>query len=287
MITADAIDRHMREQQHRGWVAAEEARFAAAGAPRRPPLVRAARTSIRAGQNGRCKPPAACVGRRLKFLGARFAGRPSVGRWQPLPQSPTQARSPSRPRASTSSRSPARRKIRPIRPRASREASSTTPRPATAPTRAPIALPLHPRTAAVASVAPRALRRQRLPRCPGGGRCEPHRRHRVAARGATARPTAPARTGPSPAATTARFPRGEPATLSAARRQAPQAAHTAQRASRRALDQRDPPRAAAAAASPCAESHRAWLRARPGPHVAVPARPLPTRVAPDAPPEFM
>ena len=39
MITADAIDRHMREQQHRGWVAAEEARFAAAGASRRPPLV--------------------------------------------------------------------------------------------------------------------------------------------------------------------------------------------------------------------------------------------------------
>jgi hypothetical protein len=39
MIAADAIDRHMREQQHRGWVAAEEARFAAAGAPRRPLLV--------------------------------------------------------------------------------------------------------------------------------------------------------------------------------------------------------------------------------------------------------
>ena len=38
MITADAIDRHMREQQHRGWVAAEQARFAAAGASRRPPL---------------------------------------------------------------------------------------------------------------------------------------------------------------------------------------------------------------------------------------------------------
>ena len=46
-------------------------------------------------------------------------------------------------------------------------------------------------------------------------------------------------TGPSPAATTARFPRGEPAILSAARRQATQAAHTG--ASRRALDQRDPP----------------------------------------------
>jgi hypothetical protein len=39
MITADAIDRHMREQQHRGWVAAEETRFAAAAAPRRPLLV--------------------------------------------------------------------------------------------------------------------------------------------------------------------------------------------------------------------------------------------------------
>ena len=39
MITADAIDRHMREQQHRGWVAAEEARFAATGTPRHPLLV--------------------------------------------------------------------------------------------------------------------------------------------------------------------------------------------------------------------------------------------------------
>jgi hypothetical protein len=39
MITADAIDRHMREQQHRGWVAAEEARFATAGVSRRPLLV--------------------------------------------------------------------------------------------------------------------------------------------------------------------------------------------------------------------------------------------------------
>ena len=61
MITADAIDRHMREQQHRGWVAAEQARFTAAGASRRPPLV-CFLTSIRAGQNGRCKSPAACVG---------------------------------------------------------------------------------------------------------------------------------------------------------------------------------------------------------------------------------
>ena len=36
MIAADAIDRHMREQQHRARAAAEEARAAAAGATRRP-----------------------------------------------------------------------------------------------------------------------------------------------------------------------------------------------------------------------------------------------------------
>jgi hypothetical protein len=40
MITADAIDRHLREQQHRGWVAAaEEARCATTVAPRRPGFV--------------------------------------------------------------------------------------------------------------------------------------------------------------------------------------------------------------------------------------------------------
>ena len=99
----------------------------------------------------------------------------------------------------------------------------------------------------------------RLPRRPGSGRCEPHRRHRVA-------PAEPRRgrgtgaTGPSPAATTARFPRDEPAILSAARRQAPQAAHTAPGASSRALDRRDPPRAAAAAASPGAERAAAGSR---------------------------
>jgi hypothetical protein len=36
MVTADAIDRHRREQQYRAWVAAEEARVAASNGPRRP-----------------------------------------------------------------------------------------------------------------------------------------------------------------------------------------------------------------------------------------------------------
>jgi len=36
MVTADAFDRHRREQQYRAWVAAEEARIAAASGPRRP-----------------------------------------------------------------------------------------------------------------------------------------------------------------------------------------------------------------------------------------------------------
>jgi len=36
MITADAIDRHRRKQQHRTWVAAEEARLAASNGPREP-----------------------------------------------------------------------------------------------------------------------------------------------------------------------------------------------------------------------------------------------------------
>jgi len=36
MVTADAIDRHRREQQYRAWVAAEEVRIAAAKGPRRP-----------------------------------------------------------------------------------------------------------------------------------------------------------------------------------------------------------------------------------------------------------
>jgi len=36
MVTADAFDRHMREQQYRGWVAAEEARTAAAAGQHRP-----------------------------------------------------------------------------------------------------------------------------------------------------------------------------------------------------------------------------------------------------------
>ena len=64
----------------------------------------------------------------------------------------------------------------------------------------------------------------RLPHCPGSGRCEPDRRHLVAP-GEPRRGRGTGATGPSPAATTARFPRGEPATLSAARRQATQAAH--------------------------------------------------------------
>jgi hypothetical protein len=38
MLTADAFDRHMREQQYRAWAATEEARAAAANAPHRPLL---------------------------------------------------------------------------------------------------------------------------------------------------------------------------------------------------------------------------------------------------------
>jgi hypothetical protein len=36
MLTADAFDRHMRDQQYRAWAAAEETRAAAANAPHRP-----------------------------------------------------------------------------------------------------------------------------------------------------------------------------------------------------------------------------------------------------------
>jgi hypothetical protein len=36
MLTADAFDRHMREQQYRAWVAIEEARAATATGPHRP-----------------------------------------------------------------------------------------------------------------------------------------------------------------------------------------------------------------------------------------------------------
>ena len=36
MVTADAFDRHRREQQYRAWVAAEEARAAAAAGQHRP-----------------------------------------------------------------------------------------------------------------------------------------------------------------------------------------------------------------------------------------------------------
>ena len=97
---------------------------------------------------------------------------------------------------------------------------------------------------------------ERLPHCPGSGRCEPDRRHLVAP-GEPRRGRGTGATGPSPAATTARFPRGEPAIVSAARTQATQAA---QGASSRALDRRDPPRAAAAAASPGAERAARWLR---------------------------
>jgi hypothetical protein len=35
MLTADAFDRRMREQQYRAWVASEEARAAAANGPHR------------------------------------------------------------------------------------------------------------------------------------------------------------------------------------------------------------------------------------------------------------
>ena len=146
-------------------------------------------------------------------------------------------------------------------------------------------LPLHPRTAAVASVARGALRRQRLPHCPGSGRCEPHRRHPVAARGATARPRhrrhRPFASSDQPHASH----EAQPATVSAARRQATQAAHT-----RRVESRARPARPAASGGrrrQPRRRARRALASPRPGPHVAVPARPLPTRVAPDAPPEFM
>ena len=40
MVTADAIDRHRREQQYRTWVAAEQARIAASNRPLRPLFAR-------------------------------------------------------------------------------------------------------------------------------------------------------------------------------------------------------------------------------------------------------
>ena len=138
--------------------------------------------------------------------------------------------------------------------------------------------------AAVASVARGALRRQRLPHCPGSGRCEPHRRHLVAP-GEPRRGRGTGATGPSPAATTARFPRGQPAILSAARTQATQAAHSA-RIESRARPAR-PAASGGCRSQPRHRARRALASPRPAPHVAVPARPLPTRVAPDAPPEFM
>jgi hypothetical protein len=39
MVAADAVDRHMREQQHRAWVTEAEARAAAAEQLRRPEAV--------------------------------------------------------------------------------------------------------------------------------------------------------------------------------------------------------------------------------------------------------
>jgi hypothetical protein len=39
MVAADAVDRHMREQQHRAWAAQVEARVAAAEQLRRPEAV--------------------------------------------------------------------------------------------------------------------------------------------------------------------------------------------------------------------------------------------------------
>lgn len=38
MVAADAVDRHIREQQHRTWIAEEQARAAAAAATDRAPL---------------------------------------------------------------------------------------------------------------------------------------------------------------------------------------------------------------------------------------------------------
>jgi hypothetical protein len=40
MVAADAVDRHMREQQRLAWVAEEQARAEAAAARDRPPLAR-------------------------------------------------------------------------------------------------------------------------------------------------------------------------------------------------------------------------------------------------------
>jgi hypothetical protein len=79
------------------------------------------------------KPMSACFERygerpsgRRTLLGARFVARPSVGRWQPLPQPLTVARSPAGPRASTSSRRPRRISTRRVPACIGSEASSTT-----------------------------------------------------------------------------------------------------------------------------------------------------------------
>ena len=45
MVTADAIDRHKREQQYRTWVAAEQARVAASNGPDGPLFAVPARPS--------------------------------------------------------------------------------------------------------------------------------------------------------------------------------------------------------------------------------------------------
>ena len=118
--------------------------------------------------------------------------------------------------------------------------------------------PLHPRRRR----SPRWRRgapAARLPRCPGSGGCEPHRRHPVAP-GEPRRGRGTGGTGPSPAATTARFPRDEPAILLGSASASNAGSPRQQVASSRAPDRCDPPRAAAAAASPGTQRTARWLR---------------------------
>ena len=188
-------------------------------------------TSIRAGQNGRCKSPAAWVGRPAEVLGGQvrwsslcgaMATTPTITDAGALAVKPARVNIFAKPSAPQDQTDPAARQPRGIFDDAAacHSTDEVTDR----------------RAAPSAHGGGRlggagALRRQRLPHCPGSGRCEPDRRHLVAP-GEPRRGRGTGATGPSPAATTARFPRGEPAILSAARRQATQAAHTAQSRSR-------------------------------------------------------
>ena len=120
MLAADAVDRHMREQQHRAWLAEYEARAAAATRPAVSPSATPAYDPARP-ERPTSRPPASAA----QFLGARFAARPSWGRWQQNPHSTRPARWPSSRRARTSSPGPDADADRGERP--GRQASSPPP----------------------------------------------------------------------------------------------------------------------------------------------------------------